>query len=379
MKHVLFFQYPWRLWRDRLKGIYRYAERADWHVQVAEYGRTALTVRKVLQFWKPDGCIVEGGYTELPNFRQQDFAKLPTVYCDANIGHMRNPFSGVIHDSVQTATLAVRELMELGFGDFAFVGYIQPREWSDRRKQVMERMVNEAGRRFHVFLPRRPGDIGSFFDRIRGWLRALPKPCGILGANDTMADLVLQACQKEFIRVPDDIAVVGIDNDELLCEHAVPTLTSVVPDFEQSGYAAAQLLDRVLDNPRSPPKLVRFGAAHVIRRNSTVKFKRRDEAVLDAVEHIRQHACQKLSSADVCMRIGGSRRQAEYRFAKLVGCSIGEQIQSARIARAKCLLLKRSTPIDTIYAECGYENASSLRRAFKKATGQSLRAWRNNA
>jgi len=132
-----------------------------------------------------------------------------------------------------------------------------------------------------------------------------------------------------------------------------------------------------LRNPEAAPKVVRFGAIHVVRRNSTVKFKRRDEAVLKAVEHIRRHACSKLSAADVCALIGGSRRQAEYRFAELVGCSIGAQIQSVRIARAKDLLLKRNITIETIYAECGYDDASSLRRAFKKATGLSPRAWRN--
>ena len=127
----------------------------------------------------------------------------------------------------------------------------------------------------------------------------------------------------------------------------------------------------------APARLVRFGAAHVVRRNSTVKFRRRDEAVLKAVEYVRLHACAKLSAADVCALIGGSRRQAEYRFAKLVGVSIGEQIRSVRIARAKELLLRRGISIESIYVECGYESASSLRRAFKKATGLSLRDWRN--
>ena len=377
MKNIVFFQYPWRLWRQRLRGGYRYAKKVGWHVQVIEYGRTALAAQKAIRFWRPDGCIVEGGYTELPGFHQKNFTGVPTVYCDANVGRMGGPFNGVVHDSVQTAMLAVRELMSLGFDDYAFVGHIQPREWSDRRRDAMARMIRQQRKRFHEFSSGRPGDMESFFGRIRPWLRKLPKPCAILGANDTTADLVLQACRMEFIKVPDDIAVIGIDNDELLCEHASPTLTSVVPDFEQSGYAAARLLDGLLRNPTAPARLVRFGAAHVVRRNSTVKFRRRDEAVLKAVEYVRLHACAKLSAADACALIGGSRRQAEYRFAKLVGVSIGEQIRSVRIARAKELLLRRGISIESIYVECGYESASSLRRAFKKATGLSLRDWRN--
>lgn len=378
MKNIVFFQYPWRLWRNRLRGVYRYAEKADWRVQVVEYGRTALTVRKAVQFWRPDGCIVEGGYTELPNFRLRDYASVPSVFCDANVRRMKGPFNGVMHDSVQTAMLAVRELLGLGFGDYAFVGSIQPREWSVRRQGVMRGMVERSGRRFHVFSPDRPGDMGAFFDRIRAWLRQLPRPCGVFGANDTMADLVLQACRMELLRVPDDIAVIGVDNDELLCEHCVPTLTSVTPDFEHSGYAAAALLDCVMRNPAAPPKQIRFGAAHIVRRNSTVRFKRRDDAILNAVEHIRQNACSGLSAADVCALIGGSRRQAEYRFVKLVGRTIAAQIQSVRIARAKDLLIRRGIPLEQIYAECGYATAASLRKAFKRATGVSLRAWRSS-
>ena len=376
MRNILFFQYPWRLWRERLMGVYRYAEKADWHVQVIEHGRTALAPRRAIRFWHPDGCIVEGGYAETPNFDPKVFAAVPTVFCDADVKRMKMPFSGVVHDSVQTARLAVRELLKLGFDDYAFVGNIQPREWSARRQSVMKKMVEKAGREFHVFTSGRPGDMEAFFGRICAWLRSLPKPCGVLGANDMTADLVLQACRMEFIKVPEDIAVVGIDNDEVLCEHSVPTLTSVVPDFEQSGYAAAQLLDGMMSGCITKPKLLRFGATHVVRRNSTTKFLRRDDGVSTAMEYIRTHACDRLTAEEVCALIGGSRRRAELRFKKLVGCTIGEKIQSIRIDKAKSLLVKRSYPIAIIHEFCGYEDSASLRRAFKKVTGVSLRDWR---
>ncbi len=380
MRNVIFFQYPWRLWRERLSGVYRYAEKAGWAVQVQEYGRTVLSVRKALAFWKPDGCIVEGGYTELPDFRQSDFADVPTVFCDANRAKMDGAFSGVIHDSSITATLAVSELQRLGYADYGYVGHLQPRDWSDRRARVMARQMAQEGLAFHLFEPGSFRDMEMFSSRLRAWLRAVPKPCGVLGANDMMADLVLQACRRERLKVPEEIAVVGIDNDALICEHAQPTLTSVVPDFEQSGYLAAKLLDRHMRRPEAAPSLVRFGADHVVRRNSTLRFRRHDEAVMDAVAFIRANGCSpKTTAAAVCARIGGSRRQAECRFRTFVGHSIGDEILAVRLARAKSLLLKRFLPIDSIFAECGYRNDSSLRRAFKKATGLSLRAWRRRA
>ncbi len=376
VKNIAYFQYPWRQWRVRLAGIYRYAERAGWHVQVIEHGLTALPVRKAIKFWNPDGCIVERSVMELPGFRQSDFGDLPVVYCDADPAVVRHPIANVRHDSSETATIAANELFSLGLSHFAFVGNIIPREWSDRRREVLAKAVAEEGGTFDAFEPGGPDSVEAFFASIRPWLRALPKPCGLLAANDISGDLVLQACHMERIAVPKQVAVIGVDNDELVCAHTSPTLSSVRADFEQSGYLAAKLLDDIAAGRATAPCEVRFGATDVVRRNSTRKFARRDDAVRRALELIRAKACEGLSSAEVCRQIGGSRRQAETRFRAYVDSSIGEEIAAVRIERAKSLLLNRSIQIETIFSRCGYSDASSLRRAFKKATGLSPREWR---
>ena len=119
--NVLFFQYPWRLWRERFAGVYRYAKKAKWQVSVAEYGRNFESIPAALRFWCPDGLIVEGGYTELADFRQSDFRGYPVVFCDARASRMHRSYSGVAHDSSETAMLAAKELLSLGFSDYAFV------------------------------------------------------------------------------------------------------------------------------------------------------------------------------------------------------------------------------------------------------------------
>ena len=376
MRNILYFQYPWRLWRVRLAGIYRYASKAGWCVQMVEHGLTALPVRESLRFWNPDGCIVERSVTDLPGFREEDFGEVPVVYCDADPARMRRPYLGVEHDSSQGAALAARELVALGLRHFAFVGNIIPRDWSERRREVFAAAVSAAGETFSAFSPGRHDSIAAFFASIRPWLRSLPKPCGLLAANDISGDLVLQACRMERLRVPDDIAVVGIDNDDLVCTHAVPTLTSVVPDFERSGYLAASMLDEAMAGRLRAPCVRTFGALDIARRNSTRKFDRRDDAVRHALETIRARACEGLTPAEVCREIGGSRRQAESRFRQFAGHSIGEEIREVRVARAKTLLLRRDTQIEAIFAQCGYRDASSLRRAFKAATGFSPREYR---
>ena len=377
-RNILFFQYPWRLWRDRLAGVYRYAKKAGWQVSVAEYGRNFESIPAALHFWCPDGLIVEGGYTELADFRQSDFKGYPVVYCDARASRMRRPYSGVVHDSSETAMLAAKELLSLGFSDYAFVGNLQPREWSEHRREVFAKVVKTAGRRLDVFHSGKSEDFDEFRERIKPWLAGLPRPCGLLAANDTTADIVLRVLKNMRIKVPEEIAVVGIDNDPLICENTTPTLTSVAPDFERSGYIAAEMLDMRMKGGKSKDELRTFSAMHVIHRGSTRILKRKNDAIKKALEFIRERISDGISPRDVVMQIGGSRRQAEYRFREFVGKSIGEEILAVRIETAKKFLADPSIPIGTVAGRCGYSDDSLLRRAFKSATGMSLSEYRKS-
>lgn len=377
MKSILYFVSPWRAWHKRLAGIYRYAAKHDWQVQVIERGLTALPVKKSLSFWHPDGCIVERSIMEKPDFHAEDFGTIPVVYCDPMLKRNQHSIIGISHDSSKSATLATNELLSLGFRHLAFVGNIIPRDWSTSRRKAMAATAAAAGATFASFEPGGSDSISDFYASIRPWLHSLPLPCGILAANDISGDLVLRACRMEQIAVPDDIAVIGIDNDALICRHTKPTLTSVSPDFEQSGFLAAKLLDEAMDG-NIAPRIVSFGASHIARRNSTIKFERRDGAVRNAIARIRCEDGVSLTPADICREIGGSRRNAELRVRAATGRAIGEIIAEARIERAKSLILERKLPLGAIFAECGYNDSSSLRRAFKNATGLSLREWRKS-
>ena len=378
MKSVLFFQFPWRLWRERLSGVFRYARKADWQVSVAEYGRNFESVSEALEFWKPDGVIVEGGYTELAGFRKSDFSRYPTVFCDANPSRIRGRYSGVIHDSAQTASLAARELLGIGCDAYAYVGNLQPRDWSERRQEVIADAVSQAGRRFFSFGSAGSGDFADFRARLRVWLSELPLPCGLLAANDATADIALRTLRLLRIKVPEEVAVVGIDNDGLICENTTPTLTSVAPDFESSGYIAAEILDAKMSGKLKGDVIRTFGALHVVHRGSTRILKRRDDAIKKALEFIRRNISGGISPRDVVRQIGGSRRQAEYRFREFVGTSIGEEIDRVRIETAKKLLANPSVQIGVLAARCGYADDSSLRRAFRAATGMSLSEYRKS-
>ena len=228
-KSILFVQFPWRMSLVRLAGVYRYASEMGWRVQVAEYGRSTESIPKMLAFWNPDGCIVEGGCLEEKGFDISAFNKVPTVFCDSSHSGRKGGLPGVMQDSSDAAVLAARELLSLGLDDYAFVGYVKHRTWSDQRREMFCRIMGEKGKTCHVFDPRSNSTVDGIISRLGTFLAALPKPCGIFAANDLVADLVLHCCRQNGFAVPESIAVVGVDNDKLICENSTPTLTSVAP------------------------------------------------------------------------------------------------------------------------------------------------------
>lgn len=378
MKTVLFFRLLWRLSSRSTNGIYQYARKAGWRVRIIECGRNAPSPWQAIDGWRADGCIVDGLFLGRMGWTQDVFGDLPTVFIDTRRENMACPYSGVENDAAECSNMAMDELLALDYDDYAYADFMEQTGWSEMRCRVFERRVAAAGKKSHVFLAGVKGDgrKNAFYGGLDSWIASLPRPCGIFAANDRVAEMVLSACRFENIAVPESIAVVGVDDDETICENVEPTLTSVRPDFEGCGYKAAELLDKIMKRPNRKPEIVRYGCQKVVRRNSTRVFKQGYAAIRDAVEYVRLNACRGIAPADVLAKVGGSRRSAETRFRDFTGHSVGEEIAAVRIAAAKALLADPSVPIDMIHSRCGYEDPSSLRRAFRKAAGVSLREYR---
>jgi len=200
-------------------------------------------------------------------------------------------------------------------------------------------MVALHGKRQRVFGATGARDSISYVRRLKAWLAALPKPCGIMTANDFTAKSVLDLCTASGIRIPQDIAVVGVDNDENICLNVQPPLSSVLPDMESVGYEAMRLLDRIIRNPRMKPVCVEAGAAlMVVRRESSRAHAAYRGDVEKAVALIRARACDGLRARDVVAAMQGSRRYAELAFRNATGHSILDEIQAVRMERARTLV-----------------------------------------
>jgi LacI family transcriptional regulator len=290
------------------------------------------------------------------------------------------PHSGVLHDSRETARKMVRELLGLGFDSYAYVGWRERRDWSKEREEVFREEAARARKGFRAFSPWKGGRCASIVDyleRLEAFLVGLKRPCGVLAANDATAVHVLRIAEKAGIVVPDEMAVAGIDDDELVCENCMPTLTSVAPDFTRSGKLAIELLARRMAEPSARHEIVPFGSTDVVRRQSTRRFAQKDVRVVKAIEYIRLNACKGIGVADVVREMGVNPRSAELRFKEIAGHSMRDEILSVRIARAKEMLADPRNSVDAVAVACGYSDARALRHVFRTHLGISLRSCRS--
>ena len=375
MKTVLFFASATRhSCRKRVAGVQRYFANTDIQVQVVESNYHHINVKKVLDFWHPIGCIAECG-SDLNEFRPEVFGNIPTVYLDRDPSLKKHIRFSVNADLKSSAEIAAKELLSLDFDNYAFVGFPLPLFWTKGRESAFCDAIQLNGRACHVFDKTNKTGLHRL-ESLRKWLRELPKPCGILAAFDGTAEEVLAACSQENILVPEECAVMGIDNNEEICENTKPTLSSICPDFEKAGFLCGELLDLQLRNPKAKGENRTFGILGVVKRRSTTIFKHTDAKLTAAVEYIRTHAAEGIGVGEVVAQMGCSRRTAEVRFMKLVGHSIQAEIKNVRMATAMAMLRNPRQSIDGIANLCGYDSDSTLRYAFKAKTGMSMREWR---
>ena len=358
-------------------GFCGFAHRAGWFVHVIEYGRADSEKSKpdmaeLFGFWNPDGCVVDCGGAE-GIMTLADFRNIPTVFIDRHPSSIERGAVCVTHDSVSIARLAARELMNLGLSAYAFVDWYIPVFWSDERGDAFRKIAESNGARF--FRHRMLSLAGSDgIDDLSRWLTSLPIPCGVFAANDRVAGCVVSAALKAGLAVPQDIAIVGVDNDIAQCEALPVSVSSVSLNREGIGQTAAGLLAAMMEGDcRSAESIDVVGAMSVMRRASTRRFV--DRRVAAAVEHIRKHACDGVTVSDVVGVMGCSRSLAYLRFTEEVGHSILEEIQAVRVAHAEELLRKGDLSVEAVGDFCGYSSSSEFRRVFKRRTGLSPKAY----
>ncbi len=376
MKTVLFFISSTRhTCSNRLEGILRYARGRDWHVQVVERAFHKVNVREQLDFWKPIGVIAECG-SGARELNAASFGDIPAVYFDADRA-TRGAGCYVGSDSDSISRLAARHLLSLGLPNYAFATFRLPMFWARERSEAFAEAVAKSGKGCFVFDPERELRPDARQHQLTAWLRNLPRPCGIFAANDYVGEEIINICGQLGISVPNDIAVLGVDNDEQICERLVPTLSSIAPDFVYGGYLAAKMLGEAIDGAATPDGDVSlFATDRLVVRQSTRRIACDRKRVADAVEMIRKRALEGLSVPDVVAFMGEPRRTAEMHFREATGRSIHEEIDEVRFAKVFELLRNPRQELGAIPDLCGFSTGVALRKAFLLRTGLSMRDWR---
>ena len=357
-----------------LSGVREFAQGTDWEITHVDFDGSPMPVRDLIKFWSPVGCIVEatGDGASEKTIPKNSFGGVPVVYIGGDSHITPQNATCVVHDAVAAGETAGRELMALGLENFAFVG-MSGRNWSRRRADAFAAALRMNGKRLST-MDVNPG--GKDNQRLQSWLGNLAKPCGLFAASDSIAATVLSVCRRIGIDVPNDIAVVGVDDNAALCTSTSPTLSSIHPDFRQGGRLAARLLARKLSRRGKVPPTTVFAISGIVRRGSTRRFKRNDAWVASALERIWKQDGVRLSPKDVVADFPCSRRNAEIRFRRATGHSILDEITNARVDTAKRILSETSLPISSVAEQCGYVSIAHFRDAFRSATGVNPLAWR---
>ena len=373
MNIVLFFQSTTRMsWRKKLAGLYAYSQRHDWFVHVVEKFATPEEIREAIRNWNPIGCLVDRAMSHgvAPD---RIFTDIPTVYLDQRRDNANRQHPCLLHDNVAEASTVSKELLGLKCAAYAYLGTGKDYFWDTERLKRFREDVKREGFPFFE-LSRR---------NLREEIETVPKPCGIFGANDACASEAYHAAVAAGFSIPGDVAIAGIDNDELICESVSPGITSVEPDFEGAGYHLGEMLKEEIERMRNRRRakhrahIESYGPLRLVRRGSTFVQKGIGPRIQAALEYIRRHACDSDITLDAVVReMKCSKRMAALDFKKTIGRTIFDEIHDIRFKKACDLLSRTRLPIATVVANCGYNSDSFIKRMFRERSGMTMREWR---
>lgn len=385
MKTVLFFMsgYSWAEKRHR-DAVLSYASAAHWRVRCVPYAQAeadrynllnsvgGTDVKGLIDFWRPDGCIVECGAA--PSALQpDDFGAVPVVFLDRSPSTVRGKGVCIFSDSMSVAKSAFDELWRKEVKCYAFAGWYRTIGWSEQRRKTFEKLLADKGLTLQT-LELKHGKAVRDEQVLLRQLNRLPRPFAVFAVNDLVADQIVSVCCKNGFSVPHDVAVVGVDNSEDICEGAMVSISSVPQGFEEAGRLACRQLAKLMDGKKDVGSLS-FSAGKVVRRASS-RLGGGDRRLTAALEFIRQNADFGIDVENVVQVMKCSRRTAEVLFRRQSGRSILEEILAVRLEKVKTLLKDCQMPIAAISDACGFSSLNDLDRVFKRAEGCSPLGYR---
>lgn len=293
----------------------------------------------------------------------------------------------------QVAKMASEYFIKRKFKNFAFFGLTQAR-WSRERMECFCACLNKSDYKVNVFheeqvpltsdlIPyprlwiRTTLDAGQ--QKLIEWLKGLPKPIAIMASSDLLGCHLMNIAIESGFNVPDEIAILGVNNDQAICNICDPPLSSIALNFKKAGYAAARLLDKIINGQETMRgQCVEIQPTHVESRGSTDIFAIDDADIVQALKYIKQNSNKPLQVNEIANHVCVSKRSLQLKFQRLLGRSIHEEIIQAHFEIAKAMLLETNLSIDEIALRSGFHYTSNMRRAFKQNTGMLPQKYRQH-
>jgi LacI family transcriptional regulator len=305
-----------------------------------------------------DGCaekLVEAGIPVIAQDFKERFTEIPNI-----TGAYR-----------ETGAMAADYFLKKGFRHFAFYGF-KNIVWSRERAEGFEERVARAGHEVTYFEHNKVRSSELWYYKpssLSEWLLSLPKPIALLACDDRLGQHITEACRHSGIRIPDEVAVLGVDNDETLCELSDPPLSSIALDAEKGGYDAARLLDRLIRKDIDQAYDIVVEPTQIITRQSTDIYATHDEYIALSLKYIHQNIDKNLQVDQVVKQVPLSRRSLEMRFQEVIGYPIYKYIQNLRIEKFSKKLLETDQAVFEIAMDLGLNDTKNIARQFKQIKG----------
>ncbi len=362
--------------RRLLQGIHSYAVTKGW-----VFHDTPADVRVLdpMWKWKPDGIICSLYDQDIAE--RLKHARVPVVNTSGTVS-WRGPLVDVDH--LEVGRLAAEHLLERRLRNFGFLGSATygsavSRGAGFRKRLALEGFVPSLCHAEYRPTPPLTASWHRLERPVRDWLLKLPKPVGIMASHDRPGRDLAELCHQLNLRVPDTVAILGVDDDEFECRLSTPPLSSVHNPAVKIGYEAARLLDCLMSGPKPDAVRIAIPPSHVVIRQSTQTTAVDDPDIAAALVWIRDHVSEDMSVERVAAQVGMSRRTLERRFRAVVGDSVLAEIRRMRIERARQLLADTNLRLSRVAEQCGFRDAARFATTFKQATGHAPSAFRRTA
>ena len=349
--------------RERLSGVLNYISRHPClFLEVFTRDKQCQMLKAKL-----DGVI--GHFTACPRYGRN--RRMPVVELELPLLH---PDVNIIIDNTSIAQCAFSHFRARGFANYAYVGSNHQHEapYSRERENAFRSAAANAGFNCQVYRPLRPKAgrrQSSDISALAKWLSGLPKPCAVMAYADSIAIQIIDACHYAHLTVPEQIQVIGVDNDTDICENTQPSVTSIWPDFYEAGRLAAEMLHKIILNGRPAKSIsLTYGVRALVERASTVDLRGGGRLVSLANNYLRQNFRSRLNVSNLAMSLNVSRRLLEIRYREIMGRTVHEEWSRLRLEEAKRLLLAH-LPVESVFERCGFSTVAAFRKAFKSHYG----------